>query len=345
MRVVKARGHAGAKLRVTGISLVSAVAALAMTASPQARAETRVVATIKPIHALVSRVMEGTGQPALLVTGSASPHTYALKPSDAKALNSAKIFFRVSEQVEPFTGKIVKSLPKGVTVVTLAEAPGVELLDKRTGDTFEAHEHGGHDDHDHGHGHKSKKGGHAKNDDHDGHDEGVRDGHVWLDPRNAKAMTSKIAEALAQAEPDKADVFKANAERLKSEIDALEADIGRELEVVKGKPFVVFHDAYQYFERRFGLTAVGSVTVSPEVQPSAKRLKEIRSKISGLSASCVFAEPQFSAKLVNAVTEGTPSRSGVLDPEGATIKEGPQAYFELMRGLASGLKTCLVQGS
>lgn len=322
---------------------------LVSVASP-ALAELKVTATIKPIHALVAQVMEGVGSPSLLVQGAASPHNYALKPSDAKALNNADVFFRVSETVEPFTRKIVEALPKSVRTVTLADSPGIELLGVRTGDTFEAHDHG-HDDHDHGE--------HAHSDSHDHHDHAeekhdahehdhaseARDGHVWLDPQNARKMIAEIARVLSEASPSDAEKFKANAARAEAALETLEAGVARELAPIKSKPYVVFHDAYQYFERRFGLSAVGSITVSPDAQPSAKRLTEIRKKLSKLSASCVFAEPQFKPKLVAAVTEGTSARSGTLDPEGALVEPGPAAYDTLLRNLASGLKSCLSDGS
>ncbi len=173
-----------------------------------------------------------------------------------------------------------------------------------------------------------------------------RDGHIWLDPKNAKAMVEEIVKVLVEVMPERCrQSSRRNAVRLLADLDTLEAEIDRDLAPIKGKPFVVFHDAYQYFERRFGLNAVGSITVSPDVQPSAKRLTQIRAKITNLGADCVFAEPQFSQNLVATVTEGTPARSGTLDPEGTAIKEGPNAYFDLMRGLASGLRSCLHHGS
>ncbi|WP_439543550.1 zinc ABC transporter substrate-binding protein [Hyphomicrobium sp.] len=309
-------------------------------------------ATIKPIHALVSQVMEGVGVPTLLVKGAASPHTYALKPSDARELNHANVVFRVSETVEPFTRKIVTALPGSVRIVTLAEAPGIDWLNVRTGDTFEPHDHD-HDTHDHDHDHEKDAHGtgdgqhdHAGHDgEHESGDHRSRDGHVWLDPENARKMVAEIARVLADADPANAETYKANAARSDAAIVALEADIARELDPVKGKPYVVFHDAYQYFERRFGLSALGSITLNPEAKPSAKRLTEIRKKLGALSASCVFSEPQFQAKLVAAVTEGTSARSGTLDPEGALVEPGPRAYETLLRNLATGLKTCLVQGS
>jgi zinc transport system substrate-binding protein len=340
-------------------------ASLCCLASLPAAAELKVTATIKPIHALVSQVMEGVGVPTLLVKGAASPHTYALKPSDARELNHANVVFRVSEAVEPFTRKITSALPESVRVVTLADAPGIDWLNVRTGETFEAHDHGhAHDhddahDHDHDHGHDHDKHAHEKDDGHhdhaghgdehagdkDGDDHRSRDGHVWLDPENARKMVAEIARVLADADPANAEKYKANAAKSDAAIVALAGDIARELEPVKGKPFVVFHDAYQYFERRFGLSALGSITLNPEAKPSAKRLTEIRKKLGALSASCVFSEPQFQAKLVAAATEGTSARSGILDPEGALVEPGPRAYETLLRNLATGLKTCLVQGS
>lgn len=309
--------------------------AMALVVVPgNARAEDlNVVATIKPIHSLVAQVMGDVGTPRLLVGGAASPHTYSLKPSDARALNAARVVFRVSEEIEPFTRKIVASLPKSVAVVTLADAPGLKLLDQRTGDTFEAHDHGGHhhDKHGHGHGH-----------DHDDQDDGpVRDGHVWLDPQNAAAMVREIARALSEAAPEHASVFQANGETTIAGIDALAKEIAADLAPVKGKSFVVFHDAYQYFEQRFGLSAAGAITVSPEVQPSAKRLSEIRSKIKKLGVTCVFAEPQFKSKLVATVIEGTGAKAGTLDPEGASVEPGAGAYAALMRNLSQGLTSCL----
>jgi zinc transport system substrate-binding protein len=334
---------------------------LATTATiPAAAAELKVTVTMKPIHALVAGVMEGIGEPKLLVTGSASPHTFSMKPSDAKALNSSAVFFRVSERVEPFTTKVVKSLPKEVRTVTLAETPGLELLEVRTGETFERHDHG-HDDHD-DHGHKGHKGhehqkeakghsDHGHDNDHAAHPDHAEDhakahdGHVWLDPDNAKLMVAEIVRVLSEVSPENAETFKTNGERVTAEITALAAEIAKDLEPIKGKPFVVFHDAYQYFEHHFGLTAIGSITMSPEVQPSAKRLTEIRKKLKTLEASCVFAEPQFKPKLVATVTEGTSARAGTLDPEGALVEPGKGAYTALLKNLASGLKSCLSQGS
>lgn len=308
------------------IAVVAVVAsAIAADAARPAVAEPNVVVTSKPAHALVAGVMAGVGMPRLLVEGNASPHTYALKPSDAKALNGAGVVFRVSEALEPFTAKIFKTLPKTVRTVSLAEAPGLQLLPRRDGGPFEGH--AAHK----GHGHA-----HAKRADTD-----TADPHVWLDPVNARAMVAHIATVLSEAEPVAAARYKANAAELAGRLDALSAEIERTLEPVAGKPFIVFHDSLQYLEARFALTAAGSITVSPDQKPSAKRLTDLRRKIMSLDAVCVLSEPQFPGKLVDSITEGTRARTAVVDPEGGLIDPGPDLYFALMRKTAAALQGCL----
>lgn len=327
----------------TGIALGVAIVSGAPAAL--SAAELNVVATIKPIHSLVAQVMDGIGKPALLVDGKASPHSFSLKPSDARALNKADVVFRVSGSLEPFTVKIAEALPKSVALVTLADAPGVALLETRTAATFETHEHGDHahgkDDHkDHGH--------EAHGDHHDDHDEdahGGKDGHIWLDPENARAIVRATAAALAERAPDLKGKLDANVAAALARIDALDAELKAATAPLAGKPFIVFHDAYQYFERRYGLQAAGSITLNPEVKPSAKRLSAVRAKVKELGATCVFAEPQFSPKIVASVIEGSTARAGELDPEGAGLSNGPDLYEALMRNLARSLGDCLMPRS
>lgn len=326
-------------VRVFQCAPVCAVVVWLFAVAPASAAEPSVVVTIKPIHSLVAGVMEGVGTPHLLVDGAASPHTFTLKPSGAKAIQQADVFIRVSEHLEPFTRRVVEALPQTVKVLSLADASGVTVLAQRTGDTFEKHSHGA-DDHD--------DRGHADHDGHDDHDDGagaVKDGHIWLDPNNAKAIVAVVTAQLSAAYPDHAAAFAKNAEAVEAKIDVLTRELQTQLAGVKGKPFIVFHDATQYFESRFGMAAAGSVTVSPDAQPSAKRLTAVRKKISALSATCVFAEPGFQPKLIAAVTEGTNARSGTLDPEGALLTPGPSLYFELMHNLASNMSACLSAAS
>ena len=205
-------------------------------------------------------------------------------------------------------------------------------------------EHKAHDDHDH-HDDHAEHASHDEHDEHAGHHHGEHDMHIWLDPENAKAIVGAAAEALIDLDPAHAGIYRANRDLMVQRLDGLSAEIATELTAVRDAPFVVFHDAYQYMERRFGLNTVGSITVSPERQPGAARLKEIQEKISELGARCVFSEPQFEPRLVGVVVEGTGARTGVLDPLGATLQDGPDLYFELMRRNAAALRTCLAESS
>lgn len=301
--------------------------------SSTAMAAPNVVASIKPVHSLVSAVMAGVGEPTLIVKGSASPHTYALRPSDAGALESADVVFWTGHGMELFLGDALETLAGKATVVELADAPGITLLPVREGGAFEAHDHGeeGHEGHEHeDHEHEE----------HD-HEHGEGDMHFWLDPENAKLMVAQIATTLAQADPENASAYQANAEAELLRLDALEDELKATLAPVADKPFVVFHDAYQYFEARFGLTLAGSVTVTPDVTPGAARIDELKAKVATLGATCVFAEPNFEPTIIAAITEGTEAKSGTLDPEGGALDAGTDLYSSLLRGLAASLVDCL----
>jgi zinc transport system substrate-binding protein len=328
-----------------------------------------VVASIKPVHSLVAAVMEGVGTPTLVVQGAGSPHTYAMRPSDAAALQDADLIFWVGEGLENFLTAPLSSLAEGSQVVALSEAHDIVTLPYREGGAFDEH---GHDDdapetaghhHDHGddhhdreehsgsdHGHDHGSHDHAGHDhaghdhagnDHTGHDHGAYDMHIWLDPENAKAMVHAIEEALAAADPANADAYAANAEAVTARLDALISETSAELAPLADRPFIVFHDAYQYLENRFSITAAGSITVSPENVPGAQRVAEMQERVRNLDATCVFAEPQFEPRIVSVVIEGTDAKAGVLDPLGADLEDGPELYFELIRNMTTSLVECL----
>ncbi len=319
-------------------ALLFASASLLMASGP-ALALDGVVASIKPLHSLVAGVMQGIGEPQLIVKGAASPHTYALRPSEAAALERATLIFWIGHDMEAFLDKALDSLAGNARIIELAEADGIKLLPFREGGAFEAHDH------------EEEPAVHAHDEDeeHDaaGHDHahGEFDMHFWLDPENAKAMVRSIEGALVETDPENADTYRQNAAGLVTQLDALSAEIEAEIAPVRGKGFIVFHDAYHYFEERFGIEAAGSITVSPEVMPGAERIAAIKARVAELGATCVFAEPQFEPKLVEVVIEGTGAKAGVLDPEGGSLTEGPELYFDLLRNLASSLRGCLTQGS
>ena len=297
------------------------LAALFLFLAPAAQAAPQVVVSIYPIHSLVAGVMAGVGEPLLLVRGAASPHDYALKPSDAKALANADAVFWVGPQLETFLVKPLGTVKKGASVVALAQAPGIALKENREGGTWEAH--------DHGHGKEAK------------HDDDETDMHVWLDPVNAQAMVALIAATLAAKDPANAAAYQANGAKVTARLAALNTALAAKLKPVAGVPYVVFHDAYQYFDTRYGLNAIGSVTVSPERPPSAARLRAIRAKIVALKARCVFGEPQVKPSVVAAVMDGLDVNTAILDPLEQGPNPGPDAYFSGMERLAEAHVACL----
>lgn len=313
------------------------LASAALAAAPfSAHAEINVIASIKPVHSLVAAVMHGAGEPTLIVEGAGSPHTYSLKPSQASALQDADLVFWIGEDLEAFLEKPISTIGSGKSV-ELIHSHGLETLGFREGGAFEKHAHGdehAEEDDDHEEDHAE---GHEDEHPHDGE----VDMHVWLDPMNARAMAHEIAEALAEADPGNAALYEKNAAALDDRIDTLATGLSAELEPVKDKGFIVFHDGYQYFEHRFGLSAAGSITVSPDVMPGADRIREIQARIGELGATCVFAEPQFEPRLITVATEGSDARSGVLDPLGADIEAGPDLYFTLMQTMADSFSSCL----
>ena len=460
-------------------TIIWALSSLGVSA---ANADVSVVTSIKPVHSLVSNVMQGVGSPTVIIEGAGSPHTYSLKPSQAKQLQDADLVFWMGDELETFLEGPIQNIAKNAKSIKLIESHGLKKIKFREGGMFDEHDdhndHGDHDDHGHGehafewagvfdlpagsynwtfakvngdyadpamrmvilksgdieaseekaeallssddtktkqhddklvagevayvlsfdeakktttfkveieadgqfafftehmpfefedkehffkdasgndvepiaqepdtdnHAHGHDDHGHDKHakDNHDDHGHGEFDPHVWLDPINAKAIVHEIEEALVKADPKNAKKYEANADRIAEDLDQLVKALRAQLEPVQEKGFIVFHDAYQYFEQRFGVSAIGSITVSPEVMPGAERVSDLRNKIRDLKATCVFSEPQFEPKLVTTLVKGTGARTGVLDPLGASMTKGPDLYFQLVREMARSLKECL----
>ncbi len=289
--------------------------------STQAEAEAatappKVLVSIKPIHSIVAAVMDGIATPGLLLRGNASPHSYALKPSDAEKIASAKVIFWVGPVMETFLERPFATLAPNAHIVALAEADGVLRLPARRGGLWEG-------------------------DAHDTDSRATIDGHVWLDPRNAAAMAHAVAKTLGAADPSRARLYAANAQAFDGRMQRLDAELARTLTPVRSRPYIVFHDAFHYFELRYGLSPAGTVTVAADRPVGAARIEALHRKIASTQAICVFSTPQFSPKLVSVLTEDTSARVGVLDDLGADIPAGPALYETLMRRLAASLIACL----
>ena len=277
----------------------------------------RVVVSIKPLHSLVSGVMQGIGAPDLIVTGSASPHGHSLKPSQARALENAELVFWIGHELERFLEKPIKTLGAGATAVAMMDVPGV--IKRKTKDgKDDKHNH----DHDHG---------------------GVNP-HIWLDPENAKAMVRVVVLALSKADPARAGAYAANEKKVLAGVDDLLAEMKTLLAPVRSRPFIVFHDAYSHLSARFGLNPQGVLSMNPAILPGARRVGKMRETIVETGVVCLFAEPQFNDRVVQLVVNGTPARAGILDPLGAGLEPGPALYFDLMRANAKALRECLGRG-
>lgn len=307
-RLRRTRQRLTGTLRLLFALLAGPALVVTSGAAVAAAAEIRVVATLPPIHSLVAAVMAGAGQPALLLARGASPHQASLAPSRIRLLRKADVVFRISGRFQTYLNRPLAASGIGARIVALADTPGLTLLPRIAGGSVAEH--------------------------------GI-DPHIWLDPGNAEIMTAAAARALAGADPANAALYRANAARTRERIRALHHRLGVRLAPLRTKPYVVFHDAYRYFERRFGLGPVVAVTADAERRPGARHLIRVRRWIAARKVQCVFTEPQFAPPLAAALIRGTGARIGVLDPLGAALEPDQELYFTLMRGLAAGLGACL----
>jgi len=326
----------------------------------------RVAADIAPVHSLVARVMQGVGDPSLIVAPGASPHEYSLRPSEAAALQDADLVFWVSPGLTPWLDGAIETLAPKANVTELLEVDGTTELPFREGALFEAHAHGdeghdegydGHSEHDHeDHGdeeshvkdaehdhdeHGQDDDDHEEHADHKGHDHGEHDPHAWLSPDNGAVWLNAIAAQLSKADPDNAGAYFANAAAGRDELTALSAEINGILDSVRDRNFVVFHDAYQYFETAFDMPASGAISVSDAADPSPARIAEIQARVIDQGVTCVLSEPQFDPGIVAAVMDGSDAQTGVLDPLGSDLEPGPELYGNVLRNLATALADCL----
>ncbi len=308
----------------------------------------RVAVDIAPVHSLVARVMEGLGSPDLIVAPGASPHEYSLRPSEAKALQEADVVFWIGRTLTPWMGDAIATLAEDAAVTELLELDGTTRLDFREGALFEAHAHDGdevghadgHGDHDehadetHAEHDQSETEGHE-------HDHGTHDAHAWLSPDNAATWMNAIAATLSAADPENAGAYTANAASGREELADLSQEIEGILQPVRGRNFIVFHDAYQYFETAFDMQASGAVSLSDATDPSPSRIAEIHDRVAAQNVTCVLSEPQFDPGLLASVMDGTDARTAVLDPLGSDLEPGPGLYPQMLRNLATTLADCL----
>lgn len=333
-------------------------AMVCLSALPLRADAPRVAADIPPVHALVAQVMAGVGAPDLIVAPGASPHGYALRPSEARTLQDAELVVWVGPGLTPWLESALPGLASGAEILRLDVAPATRRLPMRDSADFaavgteghqEAEDHAdshGHDDHADEHGHEE----HGHDDDHvdegdhgHGHDHGAGDGvdpHMWLDPANGRAWLDIIAVALSRIDPDNAARYAANAAAAQADLLTLEQELAARLAADPPSPFVVFHDGYQYLESAFDLPAAGAIVLADGSDPSPARIAEIRAVVRDRGVRCAFAEPQLNTALITTVIDGTDAAIAEVDPLGATHAPGPALYGAVLRDIVDALVTC-----
>ena len=287
---------------------------------------------IAPLHSLVASVMNGVGVPSLIIPPGSSPHDHQLRPSEAKAMQDANIVFWMGEELTPWMENAVKTLSSDASATTFLENDKTSLLEFREVALFEAHDHEDeqhddeHDEHD--------------DEEHDEQGHGSHDPHAWLSPNNAKAWLDVIAAQLSSYDTENAGVYFTNAASAKSEIEMMIAEINLALDPIRGGKFIVFHDAYQYFENDFEFQASGAISIGDASDPSPARIAKIQKRIRDEEINCVLAEPQFKTNLVQTVMEGSQANTNVIDPLGAGLKPGILLYNQLIKNMAQSLADC-----
>ena len=313
-------------------TLLSLCLTAAWLAGPAYADRPRVAVDIAPIHSLVAQVMEGIGMPDLIIQPGATPHEYSLRPSEAAALQSADLVFWIGPDLTPWLEEAIETLAPAADLTTLMDIDGTVQLEFREDAVFEAHDHSDHADEDDHDDHDD----HADHGDHAGHDP-----HAWLSPKNAMTWLEVIAGRLSAVDPVNSDAYVANAASGRAVIEALMGEVDATLDPVRGRAFIVFHDAYQYFQTDFDVSASGAISISDASDPSPARIAEIRGQIAEQGVDCVLAEPQFNPGLVATVLRGSDAQMGIVDPLGADLELGAELYPQLIRNLSNALAECL----
>ncbi|MFJ4144885.1 zinc ABC transporter substrate-binding protein [Pseudomonas sp. NPDC089734] len=289
-----------------------------LTVAP-AHAEVRVLTSIKPLQLIAAAVQDGVGTPEVLLPPGASPHHYALRPSDVRRLKEVELFYWIGPDMESFLPRVIQG--RTLPAVAVQSLPGMHLRH------FEA-DNSSHDDHG------------ADEHDHD-HSPGSLDSHLWLSSVNARVIAAKMAVDLGAVDPDNAARYKSNAEAFAKRLDALDARIKHRVSAVSGKPYFVFHEAFDYFEDAYGLKHAGVFSVAAEIQPGAQHVAAMRERLKEVGKTCVFSEPPLRPRLAETLTAGLPVKLAELDALGGYTPATAQGYEQVLQKLGDDLAGCL----
>ena len=285
-----------------------------------------VVVTIPPVHSLVSAVMQGVAEPVLLFDGGQSPHSNSLKPSLIRQVARADLFIWISPDFEISLRKSVAQ-QRDMRVLTLIDEPEMHILSARQSKVWQT-DHASHE--------------HSQYSEFESTGAQRPDMHLWLSAENALEIVAVVKQVLTEMDPQNAWLYQANSLKVIDDISETKKVIAHSLQAIKDVPYLLFHDAYQYFEKEYALNPVGAVTINPERKPGIKTMILIEQNIELQDVQCIFHEPQFQPRLVARIAEDTGIRSGELDPIGASMQPGPELWFDLMLTLRNNLLACML---
>ncbi|PUB81269.1 MAG: zinc ABC transporter substrate-binding protein [gamma proteobacterium symbiont of Ctena orbiculata] len=285
-----------------------------------------VVVSLKPVHSLLASLMLDVAEPRLLLDDSQSPHGMSLKPSQIRMLNEADLIVWVGASLEPALSHLLQRQSFEAPILSLLETPDLHLLPIRNRREWRSHGHS----HDHNDSHPDQAVISA-----------MLDNHIWLSPENAAAMVRHLTQKLIELDNAHSAAYRKNSRELLNRLNTFDNVIRTRLKPVANTPYIVFHDAYQYFEAHYGMHTVGTVNITPDQLSGARHIHRLRQTIEQRGARCLFTEPQFEPKLAHTLVEGLAVKIGELDPLGEQLPPGPDCYFSLMRGLADNLLNCL----
>ncbi|ANB67406.1 zinc ABC transporter substrate-binding protein ZnuA [Aeromonas sp. 96A] len=290
-----------------------------------------VLTTIKPLSFIAAAITDGVSEPKVLLPTGASPHDFSLRPSDIRSINSADLVVWVGPELEGFMAKPLANHPHALA---LTQVEGMPLFNYATQDSHDSHDH---DDHDHA---AHEHGNHDHDEGHEGHHHEGVDPHIWLGPTQAKVIAKAIASELGKLDPANQARYDANLAAFVTKVDAKDKVIAGQMKAVNEKGYFVFHEAYGYWERHYGMSSKGHFTVSPERRPGAKTLVDIRKALEEKQASCIYAEPQFSPAVIESVARNTGAKVLLLDEVGEQVPLGPDGYPQFMQQLADAFAQC-----
>lgn len=283
-----------------------------------AQAEVKVLTSIKPLQLIAAAVLDGVAVPEVLLPPGASPHNYALRPSDVRKVQSVDLLYWIGPDMEGFLPRVLngRKLPS----VAVQDLPGLKLR------------HFAEDNHSHA----------EETDDHDhDHRPGSLDAHLWLSPVNARVVADKMAADLSAADPANAERYQRNAKAFDERLDALDQRLKKRLADVEGKPYFVFHEAFDYFEDTYGLKHAGVFAVAAEVQPGAQHVAAMRTRLQEVGKTCVFSEPPLRPRLAETLVAGLPVKLAELDALGGYTPATAQGYEQMLEKLGNDLAGCL----